>query len=282
MSFSLVTNVCATDQNRICVSAPHWIRVFGERLAEIRIVVDPEPPSGRIAAIHPSRSDVNSLLAQLRELQDTDSRVSYSILPSTQDLEWIVRRWFHRGSPVRCQDGTPILAFLVAIELARGPIVMRTDCDMLFVDHGWLEAAVTLLEARDVDLVEPPRLGLPCGEAETQVSTRAFLLHKRSVLDWIPITAHRLDPLRRLHRWLQGRPPWLALEQMLQREKDNGRIRHSVLPNNLGYSMHVARQEDVESSGFIRVVSDFEKSVLPSGQDQHWNFLPSAWRHGDD
>ncbi len=46
--------------------------------------------------------------------------------------------------------------------------------------------------------------------------------------------------------------------------------------------MHVARQEDVETSGFIQVVRDFERNLLPSGQDENWNFLPSAWRRGED
>lgn len=282
MLFSLATNVCATDENRVCHTVPHWIRVFGDRLAEIRIVVDPNPPSGRIAALHPLRSDMNGVLSQIRKLQATDSRVSYSILPSVRDLDWIVRRWFLKGAPVRCQAGTPILAFLFAIEMARGPIVMRSDCDMLFVDYGWVEAAFRLLDQGGADLVEPPRLGMSCLEGAARVSTRALLLHKHSVLKWVPMPAHRLDPLRRLHRRLQGRPTWLALEQMLQREKENGRIRHSVLRNNLGYSMHVARREDVERPNFVRVVREFERSFLPREQAKNWNFVPSAWMENQD
>ena len=90
------------------------------------------------------------------------------------------------------------------------------------------------------------------------------------------MTPHRVDLLRRLYRYVQGRPAWLGLEHMLQREKEQGRLQHLVLGDSLGFSLHVGRRSDVELPGFGEMVRRIESGRVPEAQDV-WNFKASAW-----
>ena len=46
---SLVTNVSANDRNRIRLIFPHWLKVFGGRIADFSVVLDRIQPTGRLA-----------------------------------------------------------------------------------------------------------------------------------------------------------------------------------------------------------------------------------------
>ena len=219
---SLVTNVCSIDTVRIRQMLPSWLRVFGSRLNEIAVVIDETPPTGRIAALHGNASsDIEAVRAELESWRKKDSRITLHPLDS-QNVNDSCRHWFIKGKPLRCQAGTPISAFTCAIDVATSPLILRCDCDMLFYDNGWVNAAAELLESGRADLVEPPRLGVDSAENNLEVSTRAFMLHRPSFENLLPIMPHKLDLPRRMHRWLHGRPPWLALEQMLDVERRCG------------------------------------------------------------
>lgn len=207
--FSLVTNACAFDAARLRLVIPSWQRTFGPRFDELVIVLDTVPPSGRIADLHDdvSAEDLADVRDVLNDLAQADPRIRIETLPGAEELTSTAARWFTKGRPMRCQSGTPILAFARAFDSARrNRIVLRADCDMLFFDAGWLEEAVDLVSTGEVDLVEPWGIAEPENEA-TWVSTRAILLNTvRFAERCLPIRPHRLDLLRRINRRLQGRP----------------------------------------------------------------------------
>jgi hypothetical protein len=277
MTFSLATNACLTDTSRITHTIPSWLRVFGDRLAEVVIVLDLAPPTGRIARLHGGSGSEAELWRAVEGLARMDSRIKAVRLPPADELRQVSARWFRWGNPVRCQAGTPIGAFLYGIEHAAGPLVLRCDCDVLFCEQGWLGEAAGLLASSHVDLVEPPHAGLPDPGDNCLVSTRAFLLMPDNFRRLLPIAPHRLDLFRRIHRRFRGRPTWLALEQMLEAERQAGRLRHRVLGGG-GFSLHMARRDDFLFPAIDRVIASSEAGRLPERQRQEgWNFAPGAW-----
>ena len=242
-------------------------------------MVDPQRPSGRIAALHSTHSKLEVLQAEIDALLTLDPRIRTITLPTLDELSPLAARWFHRSVPLRCQAGTPILAFAYAFEAASENLVLRADCDMLFYDKGWLEEAAEQVNSGTATIVEPPRLGRT-SEGTVAVSTRALVVSaERLRRTLLPMPAHKLDYPRRIHRWLHRRPPWLALEQMFDAERVSGRLQHVVLPEPLGYSVHVISREDASSPGFSQVVAAIEMGDIPPEQRSSWNYVPDAWHN---
>ena len=121
--------------------------------------------------------------------------------------------------------------------------------------------------------MEPPRLATET----TAVSSRAFMMKRSAFYRFLPIKAWCLNPLRRFHRALHRRPPWLALEQMFELEKLQGRIKHSIMPTNLGFSLHVARRQYAVEPWVGRVVKAVEMDDLPKDQTGDWNLMANCW-----
>jgi hypothetical protein len=284
--FSLVTNVAVRDGPRIRWTLPHWLRVFGQRLTELVIVVDRVPPTGRIAATHAVAPEggCDDLEAALDEIRALDGRIRAVDLAAGERAREVARRWFTWGVPIRCQNGTPILAFVQAFEEATADLVLRCDCDMLFCERGWLAQGIGRLGAADLDIVEPPRLGGPARHG-FQISTRAMLLRYAQFRDRVlPIEPHRVDFLRRICRAAQGRASWFALEEMLDLERRKGRLWHEVLAEQGGgFSLHVRTAGDVAVPGFNRVLAAVEGGDIPRAQrEAGWNFHPAAWGESGD
>jgi hypothetical protein len=282
---SISTNVCGSDSVRIRHTLPSWLRIFPEA-SEFVVVVDESPPAGRIARLHRGHSDLSALYAELQTIQKRDARVRIERLP--QDAEPTLARWFGPASwlryplgsaprPIRCQAGTPIFAFAHAVEVAHGPTVLRTDCDMLFFNDGWLRLADQLLTSGADDLLEPHRLG-GCSEPY-EFSTRAFVLNKSQFHRRLPIVPRVLDLMRFAHRIANQRPPWLALEQMLDAERQAGKIKARSLPAELGFSLHVATHDDASLPWFHSVPPLVETDAVPDGQRRFGqNFHADAWK----
>jgi hypothetical protein len=280
--FAIATNVSIFDAAMIKHTIPHWLRVFGDRLSKILIVLDRTPPIGRIAELHSSKGRIDEVESILERHSTNDKRIQIVEAASkgSQLEQAYSRAWFAWGTPIRCQIGTPILVFIQAVLECSGDFVMRCDCDMLFNESGWLNKSIDLLAKDEFDLVEPPRLGL-FRITNEKVSSRAFILRPQVYKQkFLPMKPYMLDPLRIIHRLIHRRPVWLALEQMLQREVDVGRLRHKILRDSgLGFSMHVARREDALTCGFANVVESVEEAPVPQMQRElGWNFVPDAWR----
>jgi hypothetical protein len=279
LPFSIATNVSLSDDVRIRLTVPSWLRVFGSQVTEIVIIVDEQPATGRIARLHSGSAGLDSVYMELEKLKRSDSRIRYATLPSQAGLSSVCSKWFRRATPMRCQAGTPILAFIFGIEEASSDLVLRTDCDMLFCDRGWVRKALDALDSGNADIVEPPRLGSPKQNSPIMVSSRAFLLQREYFArNCLPINPHRLDLLRRVHRFINGRPPWLALEQMLQIEREAGHLRHLLIGPESGFSMHIPTRADASIAGFEKICAAVETDNIPEAQLRAgWNFVRNAW-----
>lgn len=287
MKFSLVTNASAADLNRMRVMPPHWLDVFGDRIAELVVVLDRRAPQGRIAEQNrmtlapPHDQRLAEVEAELRRLSERDPRVRIAEIPSGHVKHQLIKHWFGnaRLNLDRCQGGTPILAFIAAFAAARERLVLRLDCDMLLHENGWLSEGAHLLASGQADLVEPPRCG-GAGATPPRVTTRALML---DAVQWrervLPIVPHRLDMLRRLHRKASGRPSWLALEQMLQLERERGRLRYHVLGAHLGCWMHVVRNDEAGLPVMPSIAAAMAAGDIPDTQfARGWDFDASAWQ----
>jgi hypothetical protein len=271
--FSLVTNVSLADDVRLRESIPHWLRTFGTRLHELVVVVDLKPPTGRIADLHQATVDPPKLLEAVNAVSMLDSRIRAVQLPEPNAEPAVAARWFRRGMPDRCQAGTPIFAFIFAIDEASSDFVLRADCDMAFSDEGWVDEGFDLLRRGDAELVQPPVPGSPL----ERVSTRALLIRRDRLRERaLPMHAHRLDPARRLHRRLQGRPQWLAFEQMLEKEVETGRLTRRSLGAG-GYCMHMISRDDMQVAVELGVLRRVERGELPPGQVASHDFVRAAW-----
>lgn len=283
--FSLVTNVCANDINRIRLIFPHWLRVFGSRVADLTIVLDRALPTGRIASHQGTGSEsrhTEKLLAVEKLLlsqMEMEPRMRIIEMPQGEARAINTRKWFGpTGVNIdRCQAGTPIAAFIAAWQAGQQRFVLRADCDLLFYEAGWLDAAIDLLVTGAADMVEPPRHQLDGGDFK--VTTRATLIDAPAFTQRVlPLRPHTLDHLRLLQRHLQGRPPWMALEQMLQKEREAGRLRYKVLPPELGQWLHVARNDEAGLPMMPEVAEAVRQGRIPQAQRQAgWDFDVSAW-----
>ena len=273
--FSIVTNVCPIDGARIRKTLPHWLKVFGPSLSQVLVVVDRTLPEGRIASLHASEidgeEDIDNTLAQLQEL---DRKVIVCDLDYSK-LADISKRWFKNGAPIRCQAGTPIFAFIYALQLAEPQYVLKLDCDMLFYNNGFPEHAIASLQGERVALVEPSRLYYA---EDAKFSTRAYFLDIDALKHQLPINAHKLDYLRRMHRRIQGKPDYLALEQMLQKEIAVGALSKIVLPQEYGLSMHVPRREQFLEGDIDGVIGRVELGQVPTAQrSMSWDYSREHW-----
>ena len=274
IKFSLVTNASAKDGPRLAIVLPHWLRVFGDRLTEICVLVDPRPAEGRIGLLHSVEANLVAVTGLLDRLAAQHPLIRWQMLDYSR-LEEVSRMWWLHGSPLRCQDGSPVFAFAFAVLASKGRFILRADCDMLFRENGWLEEAFRQLDAGQVDLVAPPRLG----RSPNRVSSRALLF------DWsvfsrrfLPMPAAQLDWLRSIHRRVKGRPTCLAFEDSLMTLVKKGRAKFVVLPVELGASMHVARVAEIADPRFERVLKLWENGCVPDGQLEHgWDYLPAGW-----
>jgi hypothetical protein len=272
---TIVTNACATDDMRLGPVLRSWLRVFGGRLDGIVVVVNPVPPTGRIAELHGAGGKLEATLEVIREVQRQDGRIESVMLPGPAAAAAQLAGWFVGGVPFLCQAGTPLVPFVYGMAHPQRGLVLRTDCDMVFHETGFVDRAAETIESDTADLVEPYRW---CPPHESLVSTRAFLYAPERLRRRLPLRHATLDVLRSLHRTLQRRPRVLALEQSLTKAKQQGRISHLVLPQAAGWSLHFGRRSDFAVPGIEDIMLSVEAGRMPQAQ-QHTrgNFDPAAW-----
>jgi glycosyltransferase involved in cell wall biosynthesis len=277
-SFSIAANVCAVDSAIILHTVPNWLRVFGDKLQELLLIVDEEPSTGRMAAHHQQRYTNRELYAAIEKLKDLDPRIRFTVLDYNRARD-LSQKWFGEPNVVRCQSGSPTFGYTYAIEQASSEIILRLDCDMLFFDGGWVTTAIELLESETLDLVEPPKMGMDFHGYENTISTGAFMLKRSNFVSrCLPLKAHRLDWPRRVHRTLKGRPTFLSLEEIFKKEKERGRIRHRLLDSSLGCSVHVYTREYAHVEHLHRIISKIESGLIPDEQVAHgWNLTLDLW-----
>ena len=237
-------------------------------LEEVVVVIDKQEETGRIKKLH-SNAAVIPLDPDALQLKLDDSRLRFVDL-NLKALNAVSEKWFNVPGVLRCQAGTPIFAFLYGIEICTSPFILRTDCDIFFLDQGFVSKALSLLP--DYDLVQPPFLN----NDRIPFSTRSFFINRDRISRKLPIKLLRLDLFRQFHRRLHHRPTWMALEQIMDWNIENGKLDLFRCDISLGYTMHVSKRSDFDD--IETVIESFLEGNLPEKQllDQH-NYIPGHW-----
>jgi len=278
MKFTISTNVSFADFNMIKFTIPNWLRVFDQKLEELIIIVDPQKPTGRLAGQYNKYAELQQLMESVNTVSKIDSRIRVELLKDGEKIDKILKIWFKKGFPYRCQSGTPISAFIYAVEECKTDFILRCDCDMLFNENGFLNEAISRFKNNKFDILEPPLLGFD-EKGNTPASLGAFMIFKNNFSkNCLPMKAHKLDYFRRIHRKLELRPVYLNLEEMVTIEKKENRIRHCRLDQSLGFSLHLINRDDVLLPNFNNIIKHVEKGIVPDTQRHIGrNFDPILW-----
>ena len=271
---NIVTNVSLYDGIRIKYTIPNWIRIFDKRIKSLRIVIDEKPVEGRIKSIHSNNKNIYELDEVISELLFNYPFIKIEKL-NYNDTENISSKFFKHGNPIRCQAGTPIFAFLKGIFSSEEGIILRTDCDIIYYDNGWVNKALELLSENKYLIVEPPMLG----QIEYGFSTRSFLIDKNQFMGKMPINAYKLDILRRIRRALKKRSSYLAFEQMIQKEIHRNFLSHVRIDNNLGFAIHFIYPEDFNNDYIEEIINRIENNSLPNKQKLDCDFRKTYWEY---
>jgi hypothetical protein len=278
MKFTLSTNVSFADFNMIKYTLPNWLRVFDQRLDELIVVVDPQKPTGRLAGQYNKYAELQQLMDSVESISKLDCRIRVEFLNDINKINQFLGKWFFKGYPYRCQSGTPISAFIYAVEECKTDFILRCDCDMLFFENGFLDEAIDRFQKKTFDILEPPLLGFD-ENWNTPASLGAFMIFKYNFTsNCLPMKAHKLDYFRRIHRTLKSRPVYLNLEEMVTIEKNENRIRHCRLDQSLGFSLHLINRDDVLLPNFENIIKHVEQGIVPDAQRNIGrNFNPALW-----
>jgi len=253
---SFVTNATLQDGKRLKIFLPAVISVFDSVLEELIVIVDRKPESGRIKKLHVGTQnlffDPEDILLELKDPRIRFENLDYSKVTA------ISSKWFSKRNVIRCQAGTPIFAFLYGIEICKLPYIVRSDCDILFSDSGFIEKAKHLLPS--FDLLQMPFLNNDL----VAFSSRCFYVNMKNLERKLPLKISRLDPIRQLHRMLKLLPTYMALEQTLERNIQMGIISCYRFTTEDGYSMHIPYRKDFDN---LESIADrFIKGQIPSEQ----------------
>ena len=276
-SISIATNVTSQDLLRIFNVLPNWLKIFGKHILEIVIVYDKRPVEGRIKELHKSAQNIRPIKHSFDDLLKLDPRIRITNLDYKVTKE-ISGKWFKKNAnPIRCQMGTPIYAFIYAIEETISDIVLKVDCDMVFYNNGFIEKLSNNELIKEWDIIEISRTGSTRIQ-DYKFSTRAFFLNKNSFYKKLPIPAYKLDFIRQFHRKLINRSDYLALEQMIQIEIEKKNIQRSFLDKNLGCCMHICTQEEMQLAEINLIIEMFGKGIIPENQlNDTENFSYKLW-----
>lgn len=281
-SISIATNVTSKDSSRILNVLPNWLKVFGNNIEEINIVYDKKPTEGRINDLHKTSNKFKSIEFYFDEIISLDNRIKIIDLDYNNSSK-ILDKWF-RGNekPIRCQAGTPIYAFIYAIEKTKSDLVLKVDCDIVFFDSGFVAKTINEKLADEYDLIEIAKTGL-MRDKVYDFSTRAFFVKKSRLFRKLPITAHKLDLLRQVHRKILKRSVYLALEQMIQKEIENNILKRMILSQESGYCMHICTEEEMHLAEINLIIEMFGKGIIPEDQlkgseNFSYNFWKSAFK----
>jgi hypothetical protein len=274
-TFAIATNASLADGDMLSHTIPSWLRVFGNRLVEIAIIVDDAPLTGRIADLHHGLQDKEKIYSVLQGLTDRYSRVNYKKI-SDLPIEDIQRKWFGSAAPNRCHVGSPILPFVAGIESVSEDLVLHCDSDMLFYEAGWVDLGFKMLNSGEIDIYEPPRIVI---EDYVNISSRAFMISRSRFSTRLPLKHLYVDTARRIYRTLQRRPTFVSLETMLERAIANQEIvwKRGTSPGNVGWTVHAPKRSFAQEAWFANALKSIEQGSVPDVQRETWNLNPAAW-----
>ncbi len=191
----------------------------------------------------------------LAKLRAADARIRIVDCDYSRVKE-ISRKWFNRNKMIRCQAGTPIYAFLFGLEQCKNNKIIRSDCDILFFNNGFMDQLNT---DDHPDIVQLPRLN----DEPIEFSTRQFFIQKQNIEKKLPLAPFKLDLIRRLHRYVNNRSSYLALEQMIQLNIEKGKLTFEKYSTRLGYTMHVSKRQEFADKDIAFVEQLFRSGKIP-------------------
>jgi hypothetical protein len=265
---SFVANATLNDGIRLKYFVPSVLTTFGSVLEELIVIVDHRQEDGRIK-MHQNQNIINKLdQAAISNLID-DPKLKFIDLDYNR-LDEISLKWFGRKGINKCQDGTPIFAFLFGIENCKLPYILRSDCDVLFRNKGFIQESFNLLP--HYDLLQTPFMN----DLAIPFSTRSFFINRDRVEKKLPMKVLQLDLLRSWHRRLLNRPPYMALEQMFEYNILKEHLNCFKFSTKTGLSMHIPFRRDFDD--IEQVVTAFLADDIPTGQfsEQH-NYKREYW-----
>lgn len=277
MKISISTNVTYQDAPRILKVIPNWLKVFGNNIYEILIVYDKKPIEGRIKELHKNLKSYRSIEFYFDEIMSLDKRIRVIDLDYNDSSE-ILNRWFYGNEkPIRCQAGTPIYAFVYAIEKAQSDFILKVDCDMIFFNNGFVGKIIEYLSDNKFDVGEVSKTGL--NNPVEDFSTRSFFINRKSFYEKLPMTAYKVDIFRRIHRKFNNRPYYLSLEEIIKIEIEKQRFIRVILPVEFGYTMHISTIEEMNLPEIHRIIEMFGNGLIPQKQiSNSENFSIDFWK----
>ena len=68
---------------------------------------------------------------------------------------------------------------------------------------------------------------------------------------------------------------------MIQKEIEARRFTSMCLKKELGYSMHIVSNNDIDPSSYDNIVFKVENNMIPLEQKKIWDFYKEFWKESD-
>lgn len=230
---TLQISLAPTDLPTARHTLPHQLRTWSSQVDEVLLVLDLHRSRGRFAdaweeRLPGMRTLIAEMCARYRHARAVD--VDYSAAVAAR----LAERYFGGFDvPAKDYNGAPFYTYFYALDVARYPLVLHLDVDMMFGGGSttWIAEAVHLLADRpDILTVSPlPGPPTPDGSLRSQqlervmyapvayrkqeLSTRQFMINRDRFIESVAPLHLRRPPVRQLAQAvLDGNPPYLAAE----------------------------------------------------------------------
>ncbi len=279
--FSIATNITSADLPRIKYVIPSWQESFKDRLGEIVIIYDTNKLSGRIQKLHSKtfpESDIIDAIDILKRKFHCEIKLIYL---DYDKLKATSNQWFKSGTPIKCRSGSPVFAFIESIRNCSNNIVLKCDCDVVFLNTGFLEQVKLHLE--NYDIVSPPRLYFP----EQEISSRAFFLNTEKFYKrCLPLVSKRINIYEAFKYFLKGKNLFnvkkysfhKAFEDILIDNFKAKTIQHKLISADFGNSLHIISNDDLNQEITKNAIKRYiENRDIPELQKNAFDYDIKFW-----
>lgn len=272
-NFSLVTNVSLLDKYRIEKILPTWSLSFDKRCTEFLVIVDTELPTGRILEAQKEQYKLETIKSSLDKLLEVDHRFKIKNLDYNK-VDQLSLKWFNKKGINRNQSGTPIFAFIYAVENSSQNLVLKTDSDMLYYDNGWIDESIRMLINKETETVSPPRINF----RSNKICGASLFINKEFFSARLPIKPIKLSIPRRIHRFIKKREPWLAFSEILEINCKRKKFSHIVIGEEFGYSFHTGLNKFLVDPRFELIKQKaLSGEISPKQKNTGWTLELDAW-----
>lgn len=288
---SLVVNVGLRDYGVAAATLPHMVRTHRVAFAEICVVLDETPPTGRLSGVV-TQSAKQDLLDSLHDLTPRPEILRVDRTPSCREI--VNRAWFgHPAVADRCAGGTPLYPYVYGLHIAKSRYRLHADCDMLFCDPGptsWIEQAIRVLGAEpDVMFVNQmmgpgsdvscaPEFYAPIDQSRRlrlsqEFSSRCFLFDFEKLRQFLPIAPASHGLMKRVSYLARNRSGLLPFEQMVTHHLHRTASYRCDLPPEFGFTLHAWDKMFFASEEIGNTISSIETGWAPDVQQGKINLI---------